>query len=44
MRTGRKKGSQHAYQMDGVVADVEPHASQEKPKDRRRFRFGKRSV
>jgi hypothetical protein len=44
VRTGRKKGSQHAYQMDGVVGDGAPLASQEKPKDRRRFRFGKRSV
>ena len=46
VRTGRKKGNKHAYQMDGsstVAENGEPLPAQEKS-GRRRFRFGKRNV
>lgn len=44
VRTGRKRGNERAYEMNGVTGNGEPQTMQEKPKDRRRFRFGKRSV
>lgn len=47
VRTGRKRGNEEAYHMngnDGVVTNAESNGVQEKPTSRRRFRFGKRSV
>ncbi|KAF2786360.1 integral membrane protein-like protein [Melanomma pulvis-pyrius CBS 109.77] len=43
VRTGRKKGSNQAYHMDGA-ANGDSLPMQEKPAGRRRFRLGKRSV
>ncbi|KAF2707047.1 hypothetical protein K504DRAFT_436242 [Pleomassaria siparia CBS 279.74] len=46
VRTGRKRGSKHAYEMEGVngvAGNGEPYPVHEKA-GRKRFRFGKRSV
>lgn len=50
VRTGRKRGNEKAYTMDGAnvtsasAANGEGNGVQEKSSGRRRFRFGKRSV
>ena len=44
VKTGRKRGNEDAYHMNGADAVIATNGGQEKPAGRRRFRFGKRSV